>query len=119
MTRKTIIRIIGAVYLLPGFVFDTLFGFAFILSDGKPEGTGGDWLGEWIFMVFNSLPDILKIIIYPTFFICAIPAGIVCLGVTLGFVFGCAYILNGVIGSLISIPFTGKIQWVMLSSLAD
>lgn len=116
---KNVIRAIGIIYLLPGFLFDVCIGLAYIMNDGRPDGHGGDWLGEWSISVAYLLPVWARIALMPGVFISALPAGLFCLALTIGLSFGLVYIMNGIFGSVLSIPFTGKIRWRTLTSLGD
>lgn len=119
MKKKTIIQIIGALFVLPGFVFDLCMGFGFILNDGRSDMHAGDFLGEWACAQANALPEYLKIPLGLSMMAGIPPAAIVCIGVTLGLVFLLAYLLNGIIGSILQLPFTGKFRWITLTALTE
>lgn len=117
--KNVIIRTLGVLFVLPGFVFDVCLGCAFILNDGRADKHSGDFLAEWAFAQFNTVPDYMHIPFFVSVVVGLLPAGIFCIAGILCTVVLCVYILNGVIGSVLSILFTGKIQWITLTSWTD
>lgn len=109
---KTTIRILTTLFLLPGFIFDVLVGIAFLMGD-----KGSD-LGEWAFAMMKDLvPCGLGIPLMLSVYICAIPAGIVCVVVPLVLLFATVYLVTGVGLTILQMPFTGKIKWVSIMDI--
>lgn len=114
--KRIAIRILGILFLLPGFIFDMCIGFT-TLSNNAGSTTHVD--NKFEVWAFGIVPDILQVPFMISVFICVIPTFIVYTVGTLLTLIGLMYLVNGLIGSLVSIPFTGKIQWRTLSSFAD
>lgn len=116
---KILLKIISVLFLIPGFIFDVSLGLAFILSDGRADNHNGDCIFEWAVGMAGLLPEILNIPFILSAFVSAIPAGAFCIAIFMGLLIGVCYVTNGIIGSIIQLPFTGKIRWITLTDLTD
>jgi len=116
---KLLIKILGLLLILPGFIFDTCIGIAFILNDGRADHHKGDFIGEWAVYQVNHIPEWLEIPFAVSVVAGVLPAGLLCIVIVIGSLFLSVYVLNGIIGSILQLPFTGKIRWVTLTSLTS
>lgn len=99
--------------MIPGFVFDTLLGFSFIM-DNK-----GKDLGEWTCAQANQIPDFLQLPFWGSVLLGIVPAAVVCIVTFLGVIFGIAFILDGILGSFITAVFKGELKWKSFISMTD
>lgn len=119
MIKKSVIKILGILFIIPGFIFDLCVGFTFIVNDGRADNHAGDFISLWAIDLATNLPIIMKVPFMISVLIGIIPAAAVCIGTIIGLAFMAVYVLNGVIGSIIQIPFTGKLRWITLTSLSE
>jgi len=108
---KTIIKIISALYLLPGLIFDLCLGLAFIMDDGRTDHHQGDFLAQWAIDKMDLLPDWASMALIPSVFICALPAGLICIGLIIGSIIGIVYVSVNFGLAILNLPFSGKFEW--------
>lgn len=111
MKMKTTIKIMSALYLLPGLLFDLCMGIGFVLNDGRPDHHVGDFIAQFACDQMDALPNWLGISLLPSLAICALPTGAIVLGFILITIIGTVYFIINLGMAILNMPFSGKFEW--------
>jgi hypothetical protein len=104
---KILARILVASWLIPGFLFDMGVGILFL---GDEFGIDQSY-GETLFSYARSCPHWYAVPFMLSVWICAIPAGVVCVALLIGSLLGIVYVIMNLGAMILAFPFSGKIEW--------